>query len=955
MITFTLGIDYGASYVGIALVRNIGKGNEPLFAGTMHLDARALKDKVEPRAATRRLRRTRKTKKQRLAKLKTSLLSTELDEHTVSEIVRFAKRRGYKSLFPEKESTEKKAETELTYRYTREEFFQALECELGRLIPAVETRQAALLACKKILNLDGNRENEIREIKIDNRGVSRCAWEDCDNVTPRRINATLDALRQQLVTYFQPALKETPQAIGNIDVGALKLDQTSRKIRAAVDCQNDEVLKKLRKSARTILRDLRKELVSPENFDELSNKKWGHVEKSLMNLIENGFGRNSYCRKHSLEYVNFVVAGKKVPFKQSISESDILSRREQIAFSKLWRYIEARVLPLAPTGIDRIVVERTAFDLLAGNRKKINKTSDERIEDIYQLGPMYGFDGNRQAMLREEYGGLCAYCGGPSDKLIESEHILPRSQFFFDSYLNILPACPTCNAQKGKRLPGPASLHISQVAYEKFDEYLRKISATRPLHVLHYEKKGILNLMRDPNRAWDVDRYLSLIANSFANIVQSQRGPRPFARYLYSKISLKQPKKPRIEFCSGRHTALYRTIAYPGYSKYEDKSAENPSNHALDATILASQMPSITLLEGRGINVHAIGSWRRKVQSLAPGAKPDGIPVLPASDRFVDGFETVDENGYVTVEMRAMNWNQKDSATHKQDPYGWSESAKMPTKRKAAVQLHEDLLQLDDVNSVQRWIDRINNPSLRSAMVKASGSSPVGPAVAEAMKKWLRQSVANSLGHSKFSEHPADVKRRQELESFAHNKDASIPVTIGVKLLDTGVPGKIDFRRKDRMTGAVGQHYTTQPSNRGMVLAYPRNKDGKPDFAQPCIAGVRQNYALKTEIRSEPRARVRIFLSKPASLENGIIIGAGKFEHGLWLTELEKYLCDCGFHSYCLLTPCCVVCYQDGTSLFIRNFEKGFNKGGILNNVVGLRKNPFSETIIPLKTLTSNM
>jgi RNase H-fold protein (predicted Holliday junction resolvase) len=35
----TLAIDYGASNVGIALVRNTEAGNEPLFAGTVILDA----------------------------------------------------------------------------------------------------------------------------------------------------------------------------------------------------------------------------------------------------------------------------------------------------------------------------------------------------------------------------------------------------------------------------------------------------------------------------------------------------------------------------------------------------------------------------------------------------------------------------------------------------------------------------------------------------------------------------------------------------------------------------------------------------------------------------------------------------------------------------------------------------------------------------------------------------
>ena len=62
----TLGIDYGASNIGVALVKNTDDKNEPLFAGTIRIDARRLREKVETRAGIRRLRRTRKTKKRRL-------------------------------------------------------------------------------------------------------------------------------------------------------------------------------------------------------------------------------------------------------------------------------------------------------------------------------------------------------------------------------------------------------------------------------------------------------------------------------------------------------------------------------------------------------------------------------------------------------------------------------------------------------------------------------------------------------------------------------------------------------------------------------------------------------------------------------------------------------------------------------------------------------------------------
>jgi hypothetical protein len=94
-------------------------------------------------------------------------------------------------------------------------------------------------------------------------------------------------------------------------------------------------------------------------------------------------GRNRYCGEHGSMYVETILSGVAVAFKKTLTDADIISRREQIAFARLWRYIEARALFLAPKGIDRIVVERTSIDLMAGKQKIIMKTSDSFIEDLY--------------------------------------------------------------------------------------------------------------------------------------------------------------------------------------------------------------------------------------------------------------------------------------------------------------------------------------------------------------------------------------------------------------------------------------------------------------------------------------------------------------------------------------------------------------------------------------------
>jgi hypothetical protein len=938
----TLGIDWGAVNVGVALVRNTESGNEPLFAGTIIINASMIKEKVEARANIRGLRRSRKTKKSRLRELRVGLQTLGVDPVTVGHIVTFCERRGYSH----QDKDEKESQEESQYKVHRNKFFQSLGEELERRFQSQELREQVCKICEQVLNAKCDPQQEPRPARFDNRGVSRCAWEGCDKVTPRRENATGDAVAQQLVTYFQGALKETPSMKENVIKVSTQLNLLAKELRAAIEDEAGDQKKAIKKRARQSLEQLRDDLTESQPVTDETKKAWKYVKDGIISLLENTGGRNSYCREHSKAYIDTILKGKQPPFKKTISESDIISRREQITFGKFWRYIEARVLPLAPEGIDRIVLERTAFDMLAGSRKIINKTSDKRVEDIYQQGPMYGCI-NRKDMLQKEFGGLCAYCGKSSSTLIECEHILPRSQFFFDSYLNILPACPSCNAEKGSRLPGKASLRISEEAYVKYNEYLNELKAKRPLHFLHTEKKGILNLMKEPERAWEVEQYLGLIANNFAAITQSQRGPRPLARLLFSKLSPRQNNPPAICFRSGRHTSLYRTIAYPKFQKAEEKSDGGTVNHALDAILLACQLPDPTPLEARGVNVHTVGTWRRAVLSLAPKAGKEGVPIVPTYPWRVEGFEAVDNSGYIQVELATMNWNQKDSAKHKQDPYGWSDKAKKPTKRKSALALYDELVKEKEKEEVERIIQTIHHPTLRDAMLSVIDQDPVGPTVAEAMKKWLQQSVRNSIKGSTFSNHPADQARKIQLENFANNNISPVPKIIGIKCFDIGVQGKIDLERLDSHTGKTGHRYMAAPANQAMILAYPRLKNGELDFTKPYTAGVRQNSALKTEDKK--------FLSKPPELENGLIWGFKAPSNQVWKKKLEAYLLDCGFHSYAMLTPCCVIRYKDGKEKFIRNFDKSKDfKKRILTNVVGVRRSPFSDRLTLLKQLTPN-
>ena len=98
-------------------------------------------------------------------------------------------------------------------------------------------------------------------------------------------------------------------------------------------------------------------------------------------------------------------------------------------------------------------------------------------------------------------------------------------------------------------------------------------------------KKGILKLMTDEKRTWEAEQYLSLIAGNFIQTTGTQRGPRPLARYLSEKINRHCKAYPAIKFRNGRHTALWREVAYPEFDKVKDKAAGSTINHAVTGAV----------------------------------------------------------------------------------------------------------------------------------------------------------------------------------------------------------------------------------------------------------------------------------------------------------------------------------------------------------------------------------
>lgn len=944
--TYTLAIDFGSKNIGIALVRNQGGINTPLFAGTALYDRFLLSKKVEPRVQMRRIRRTKKTKKARLAHLNAALLSQGLEPEIVAWLVNFCRRRGYKSLFDEgKEPREgKKDEEAEVFRFSREEFFSALENELldrlpeDRLIPVLDT-------CESILNRDGDRFKEVRLIRIDNRGASRCAWDGCNSVTPRRDNALRDALAQFVFTVYAQEVRSDPELFEKIKRMLDRLAELGKRFRHASGSNPEKERKVLRKAITEELKlikglsglsqDLPEETVEPK-------EAWTHIRRSLMNLIEQTGGRNRFCHQHSGQYVSHLITGKPVPFKRYLTEADMTSRREEILFQKLWRYIEARVLPLAPAGIDRVVVERTAFDLLAGTRKQRQAVGDkDYLEEMYQQGPRFGFKDDLE-MLRAEFGGLCAYCGKPSSAIVEREHILPQANFFFDSYLNMVPACPDCNRMwKAKASPSASGLRISVEAYQAYSSYLAEKFKDRPPHLFHTIKKGILKLMTREDRVWEAERLLALIADNLGRVVESQRGPRPLARYLCEKLRQRYDRIPEVAFRSGRHTSIWRQAAYPDFSKASEKAAGGTVNHALDALIMGCDLPAVTALEVRNLPPWIIANWVEKVKAAAPQPGPDGFPLLPSPDFAVPEFEKVHPGNFIATDLARLNWNRKHSRVQRQGIYGWCGLEDTPAMRVAAAGIAASLREADKKKTpedrqkeVQKEVGGVVHPRLRAVLEAANSGERPGEAAATALGAWLRQAIKGSLKDVRLSSHPADQARAKALREFATGTGEAIPAVIGVRIRYPRHKAQMDLHRVDHRTGRIIHRYEADPANQALIVAY-QGSLGQVRRDKPLTLGLRQSGAIIPGAKALGEV--------PAGPLQGRALGQPRPDQGEWTGALHAYLQGAGVVEYATVSQGCVVRYEDGGERYIRNFSSSYGfKKSLLKGIVGVRRSPLT-------------
>ncbi|MFC1596313.1 HNH endonuclease [Planctomycetota bacterium] len=927
----TVAFDFGSRNVGVALVEHTGKfPNRVFYAATIIVDAKWLTESVGQRVVTRRMRRTRKTHKRRLRRLAQALHGIE----GADRIVRFCRRRGYSH---DPEDTD---EASRVFHIPRARFFDSLQGQIEQVVPA-DDRERVLQACAKHLNRERRRDAELRPARFENRGPSKCQWEGCRHNVPRAGNDIKGRLQQALYGWLKPVFDESanPDAFRRSVahwIGELvALGAVYRKSEGLDQEPGKEVTRNADKRKRKVFRNLRDRVAreAPAEVAEQFAENWRTTySRNLTDIVKGkSGGRVRYCREHSDKFVDYFLAGEVIPNKKEIADADLISRKQQIVFSKLWRLVEGRLLPLAGGRIDRVIVERVAFDVLAGPLKNRQKLPEDQAAEMYWRGPQRDFSSRRE-MFRAEFDGRCAYCG-QQGAAHEVEHLLPRSRFPFDSYLNLLPACSACNAAKGPRTASEARMKVHQDAYEAYERY---VAGLRVPHVFHTIKKGMLKLLARDGSTGDVERKLGMLANNLVNITATQRGPRPLARYLAGKLDERTGHRPEAAYVAGRHTALYRSILLPDYEKPGEGDVDDHVNHAIDAIILGCELPSAAAFENPRwhARAHDLLRWREKVREASPELL-NGIPqVQPVS--FVEHFEQDIGDGYCLIQMSAFNWNRSRKATHKLDPVGMT-SAGLPMNRIPAADV---LNNLTTANKAETQIDAIAHRGLRQHLESNPSNA------ARLFVEWLQRTTRRGLADGGMGNHPSDIARRQLLEEFINRPadevvagELEIPRTIGVRCLNRGAPRVFDVTRSDR-SGRVFQHYSSNPSIRELFVGY-RTRNGQVDRSRPVVFYVNQVYEVT---KNQGGRRVPIDTSADSPL-HGRPMGSSEPIRGFLSRWNEAFATLCqeeGIVEKFRITQGVVIEKTTGECFQIRNFRRPepWMKGSPFRNIRRIHRSP---------------
>jgi hypothetical protein len=895
-----LAIDQGQIHFGICLAEYDGRLVKPLFLGTAYLEPKPLSDLVEERASRRRVRRTAREHRRRLKRLRDLLGGRGGPLHgqpdLVQTIAAFAKRRGH--FYGEEDGHEGAAERGEAIPHA--EFRNALADFLMPLLPDAEGRACVERICASVLDRKSR-----RRIRADARKVGVCQWASC---TSRRTAAGVGSLVQGLSGKLRPFLEAkalspaTVEAIARAAVEDETLGPTAlvRRLDSAlaealglppkVDAKGKPL--PTDKSLEAWLVEL-EQAVPGETFAlALARqqkakllarwyrpKRKESIRPGVLRDLERagGDGRSRFCPAHQAEYVTTFLQGERWPQR---SESQEVSRRLSILADKLTTYLTRRVLGDPPRVVDQLVIESSAFDTLRmlrprtppdGERKphRLSAAEEGRLYELYWEGPRAGYP-DTKAMLRAEFGGLCAYCGRSLGDTFEEDHALPRQRFPMEGYLIRVPACTACNRAKSTRALVSLGWGIHPDALAAFTGYVSKRKAAKAgaIHPALDVKKGLLqNLTReklaerlarcggDLQRA---ERSLHEMAGSWMlRSTASARHGRFLRQALAARLDIPEAQTHAV---SGRHTALLRdalTHAWD-YDKAAAKAAgDHVDNHALDAYVLA-----LGTLTGCFARLAMAERFNRDTEDVLAETVASADPGFQTLQRFQLDCLPVPGAEAITARMGVVGGHEADRGVNLVSlrPSGprrsWFDTTlyaltgadhDQPARR-IPVGAFWDALH-DRKDKGRDLLERLTNLRLQGRLLAAWDAGRI-EAVEKALVAWYQETGGgfDRPGvHVQHTSHPTIQARWSRIHAFLDNPQATV----------ADIPAEFSLRVKQEGRGAPTPllrrgHQHSRLAAGGVVakvVGYRAGADGHPGRGRPIVLSVQPDWSVVLDKR----------------------------------------------------------------------------------------------------------
>ncbi len=891
-----LAIDQGEVHFGICLAEYDGRLVRPLFLGTAYLEPTPLAALVEDRAMRRRTRRTAKEHRRRMKRLRDLLGGhggpLEIHPELLKAVVAFAKRRGHFYAEGEDESAAERGEA-----IPHAEFKKALLGFLTTLISDPSCRAAVERVCASVLD-----QKSRRPMRVDARKVGLCQWAGC---TSHRTMAGVGSLVQGLSGKLRPFIEAKVLSPATVEAVA----------RAAVEEENVGPTALIRRFDTALLEgfgltqktDVRGKPLPPEKsleawLTELEQslpdeaydltlarrqkvkllarwhrpKRKESVRPGVLRDLEYGRngGRSRFCPAHQAEYLETFLKGERWPQRM---ESQEVSRRLSILADKLTTYLQRRVLgqPLRP--VDHLVVESAAFDTLRmlrprvpqdGGEKphRLSLAEEERLYELYWEGPRTGYQ-NTKAMLREEFGGLCAYCGRPLGETFEEDHALPRQRFPMEGYLVRVPACTACNRAKGIHSLVSLGGGIHADALAAFTSYVKKRKAVRQgaIHPALDVKKGLLQNLTKERLTERLTRYggdlertersLHELAGSWMlRTTATARHGRFLRQALASRLQIPQAQAQTV---SGRHTALLRdalTNAWDYDKEAAKAEGDHVENHALDAYVLA--LGTLTgcfarLALAERFNRDTEDVLAETVACADPGFRSlqrfqlDCLPVPGAEARTARMGVVSGEHPERGVNLISLRPSSPKHSWFDTTLYALTGPNHGQPARRIAVGAFWDTLR-DRKEKGRHLLERLTNLPLRNRLLTAWGRGT--HAVGQALVAWYKQ-TAQSYDrpgpHVQHTSHPTIQARWQRIRTFLDNPSATVAdipaeFSLRVKQEGRGVPTPL-LRQGHRHSRLAAGGVVAK------VIGYRHGSNDRLERTRPIILSVQPDWSVGLE------------------------------------------------------------------------------------------------------------